>query len=98
MGYRQQGEKVYELRESEIARKRAEIGMVFQQFNLFPHMTALGNVTEAPIRVQGERKAEAEEAPGSCSSASASPTRSTSTRPASPAASSSAWRSPGRWR
>jgi len=59
VGYRQQGEKVYELREKETAAKRAEIGMVFQRFNLFPHMTALGNVVEAPLRVKRESKAEA---------------------------------------
>jgi len=59
VGYRQKDSKVYELRESEIAGKRAEIGMVFQRFNLFPHMTALGNVIEAPIRVKriGKRDA-----------------------------------------
>jgi polar amino acid transport system ATP-binding protein len=51
VGYREAGDKLYELRESEIARKRAEIGMVFQHFNLFPHMTALENVMSAPIRV-----------------------------------------------
>jgi polar amino acid transport system ATP-binding protein len=56
VGYRQESGKVYELRENEIAGKRSEIGMVFQRFNLFPHMTALGNVIEAPIRVKGERK------------------------------------------
>jgi polar amino acid transport system ATP-binding protein len=61
VGYRQQGPKLYELREKEIARKRAEIGMVFQHFNLFPHMTALGNVMEAPLRVRGDAKAEVEE-------------------------------------
>jgi polar amino acid transport system ATP-binding protein len=59
VGYRQQNDKVYSLRENEIARKRSEIGMVFQRFNLFPHMTALGNVIEAPIRVKGERKRDA---------------------------------------
>jgi polar amino acid transport system ATP-binding protein len=59
VGYRQQDAKVYELRESEVANKRSEIGMVFQRFNLFPHMTALGNVIEAPIRVKGERKRDA---------------------------------------
>ena len=59
VGYRQENGKVYELRESEVARKRAEIGMVFQRFNLFPHMTALGNVTEAPIQVLGKRKRDA---------------------------------------
>jgi polar amino acid transport system ATP-binding protein len=59
VGYRQENGKVYELRESQIADKRAEIGMVFQRFNLFPHMTALGNVIEAPIRVKGLSKSEA---------------------------------------
>ena len=52
VGYRQVGDKLHELRESEIAGKRAEIGMVFQHFNLFPHMTALENVTCAPVRVK----------------------------------------------
>ncbi len=46
-------------RERSIARQRAQIGMVFQRFNLFPHLTALENVTEAPIRV---RRIDAEEA------------------------------------
>ncbi|MDX6198403.1 MAG: polar amino acid transport system ATP-binding protein [Actinomycetota bacterium] len=59
VGYRQQGDKLYELREKETAAKRAEIGMVFQRFNLFPHMTALGNIAEAPIRVKGASKATA---------------------------------------
>jgi polar amino acid transport system ATP-binding protein len=61
VGYRQRGGKLYELREREISAKRAEIGMVFQQFNLFPHMTALENVTEAPIRVKGMPKVRAAE-------------------------------------
>jgi polar amino acid transport system ATP-binding protein len=52
VGYRQQGDKLYELRESEVARRRADIGMVFQHFNLFGHMTALGNVCEAPVQVR----------------------------------------------
>jgi polar amino acid transport system ATP-binding protein len=52
VGYRQIGEKLHELREAEVARKRAEIGMVFQHFNLFAHMTALENVTCAPIYVK----------------------------------------------
>jgi polar amino acid transport system ATP-binding protein len=59
VGYRQADGKVYELNESQIASKRAEIGMVFQRFNLFPHMSALGNVIEAPIRVKGLSKSEA---------------------------------------
>jgi polar amino acid transport system ATP-binding protein len=53
VGYRESAGKLYELREREVARKRAEIGMVFQHFNLFPHMTALENVTLAPISVKG---------------------------------------------
>src|SRR2546430_9942152 len=64
VGYRQRGGKLYELREREICAKRAEIGMVFQQFNLFRHMTALENVIEAPIRVKGVSKAQAPERPG----------------------------------
>ncbi|MEA2158870.1 MAG: polar amino acid transport system ATP-binding protein [Solirubrobacteraceae bacterium] len=51
VGYREAGSKLHELHERDVARKRAEIGMVFQHFNLFPHMTALENVTLAPIRV-----------------------------------------------
>ena len=61
VGYRQLGERLHELREAEVARKRAEIGMVFQHFNLFPHMTALENVTCAPIRVKGEPSDQARE-------------------------------------
>ena len=61
VGYRRVGTKLHELREREVARKRAEIGMVFQRFNLFPHMTALENIVEAPVRVKGEPKAEVRE-------------------------------------
>ncbi|MEU1072344.1 MULTISPECIES: amino acid ABC transporter ATP-binding protein [unclassified Streptomyces] len=57
VGYRQKGDKLYELKDSEVALKRRDIGMVFQRFNLFPHMTALENVMEAPIQVRGEAKA-----------------------------------------
>jgi polar amino acid transport system ATP-binding protein len=59
VGYRERAGKLYELRDEETAKARAEIGMVFQRFNLFPHMTALGNVIEAPVRVKGIRKGEA---------------------------------------
>ncbi|MGN6429580.1 MAG: amino acid ABC transporter ATP-binding protein [Gaiellaceae bacterium] len=52
VGYRQSGDKIYELRDAEVCRERAQIGMVFQRFNLFGHMTALENVIEAPIRVK----------------------------------------------
>ena len=59
VGYRQSGDRLHELRDSEVARKRSEIGMVFQRFNLFPHMTALENVTLAPRVVHGVAAAEA---------------------------------------
>jgi polar amino acid transport system ATP-binding protein len=58
VGYRQQGDKLYELSEKDVAKKRTEIGMVFQHFNLFPHMTAMANIIEAPCRVKNEPKAE----------------------------------------
>ncbi|PRY02063.1 amino acid ABC transporter ATP-binding protein [Allonocardiopsis opalescens] len=61
VGYRQRGDKLYELREKEVAAQRREIGMVFQRFNLFPHMTALENVIEAPVQVRRENRAEARE-------------------------------------
>src|SRR4051795_11900108 len=56
VGYRQAGDKLHELRDAEVCRERAEIGMVFQRFNLFGHMTALENVMEAPVRVKGMPK------------------------------------------
>jgi polar amino acid transport system ATP-binding protein len=59
VGYRESGGKLYELRENEVARKRAEIGMVFQHFNLFAHMTAIDNVMLAPIHVAGVKRGEA---------------------------------------
>ncbi|MFL5860093.1 MAG: amino acid ABC transporter ATP-binding protein [Solirubrobacteraceae bacterium] len=59
VGYREAGGKLHELHERDVARKRAEIGMVFQQFNLFPHMTALENVALAPVRVKGISRAQA---------------------------------------
>jgi polar amino acid transport system ATP-binding protein len=59
VGYRQKGDKLHELPDREVCRKRSEIGMVFQRFNLFPHMTAVQNITEAPMRVRGESRASA---------------------------------------
>ena len=56
VGYREKGAKLYEMHDAEVARQRLDIGMVFQRFNLFPHMTALQNVMEAPIRAKGEPK------------------------------------------
>jgi polar amino acid transport system ATP-binding protein len=59
VGYREQGGRLYELRDREVCQRRAELGMVFQHFNLFPHMTALDNVTIGPTSVKGEPKATA---------------------------------------
>ncbi|WP_458249499.1 amino acid ABC transporter ATP-binding protein [Streptomyces sp. MAI_2237] len=59
VGYRQHGNKLHELREREVAQRRRDIGMVFQRFNLFPHMTALENITEAPVKVGAVAKSEA---------------------------------------
>ncbi|MER7594619.1 amino acid ABC transporter ATP-binding protein [Streptomyces hydrogenans] len=61
VGYRQQGNKLHELREREVADRRRDIGMVFQRFNLFPHMTAVENVMEAPVKVSGVSRAGARE-------------------------------------
>ncbi|WP_067794231.1 amino acid ABC transporter ATP-binding protein [Actinomadura formosensis] len=61
VGYREHGGKLYELRDREVAAQRREIGMVFQRFNLFPHMTALENVMEAPCRVKKQPKAQVRE-------------------------------------
>src|SRR5450759_3140446 len=60
IGYRETNGKLYELHPREAARQRREIGMVFQLFNLFPHMTALENVMEAPQLVKGLSKTQAE--------------------------------------
>jgi len=59
VGYREHGGRLHELRDREVALKRRDIGMVFQRFNLFPHMTALGNIVEAPTQVKGESRASA---------------------------------------
>ena len=61
VGYREHGGRLHELPDREVCRKRSEIGMVFQSFNLFPHMTALENVTEAPVKVKKESMAAATE-------------------------------------
>jgi polar amino acid transport system ATP-binding protein len=59
IGYREDNGRLVEDREKNIARQRQEIGMVFQRFNLFNHMTALENIVEAPMRVRGVPKDEA---------------------------------------
>jgi polar amino acid transport system ATP-binding protein len=64
VGYREQGTKLYELKPREVAHRRRDIGMVFQRFNLFPHLNVLANITEAPIRVLGESRQSARERAG----------------------------------
>jgi polar amino acid transport system ATP-binding protein len=59
MGMRQEGDRLHFLSEAQIARQRLKTGMVFQRFNLFPHMTALQNVMEGPLQVQGRKQTEA---------------------------------------
>ncbi|WP_296631873.1 amino acid ABC transporter ATP-binding protein [Rhodoluna sp.] len=61
MGFREKGDALHEMRPSEIAKQRSHIGMVFQRFNLFPHLTTLENVIEAPIGVSGMSRAAARE-------------------------------------
>ncbi|HEY4267485.1 MAG TPA: amino acid ABC transporter ATP-binding protein [Galbitalea sp.] len=59
VGYEEKGDKLHELRPKDAAKQRRDIGMVFQRFNLFPHMTALENIIEAPVRVKKTPRAEA---------------------------------------
>jgi polar amino acid transport system ATP-binding protein len=56
MGYRRRNGKLHELADREVSRQRQHVGMVFQSFNLFPHLTTLGNLIEAPVRVKHESK------------------------------------------
>ncbi|MFG2107686.1 amino acid ABC transporter ATP-binding protein [Micromonospora chersina] len=61
VGYRRHGDRLHELKAREVAVRRRDIGMVFQRFNLFPHLTAFGNVIEAPVRVLGTPREQARE-------------------------------------
>ncbi|MFD9292621.1 amino acid ABC transporter ATP-binding protein [Streptomyces sp. NPDC060030] len=59
VGYRRSGDKLYELREREVLRRRTRIGFVFQNFNLFPHLTVLENIIEAPVAALGRPRKDA---------------------------------------
>jgi len=59
LGVREEGGRLHRLTERQIARQRLKTGMVFQRFNLFPHRTALENITEGPVQVQGRKQEDA---------------------------------------
>ncbi|WP_081077766.1 amino acid ABC transporter permease/ATP-binding protein [Burkholderia stagnalis] len=60
VGYRRDGDTLYELKERDVLKRRIDVGMVFQNFNLFPHLTVLENLVEAPVAVGGVTRAAAE--------------------------------------
>ncbi|WP_332697779.1 amino acid ABC transporter permease/ATP-binding protein [Bosea sp. (in: a-proteobacteria)] len=59
IGYRQDRDTLYELKEKDILKRRVDVGMVFQSFNLFPHLTAIENIIEAPLSVRGVSREQA---------------------------------------
>ena len=59
VGYREQSNKLYELKDKEICSQRAQIGMVFQRFNLFPHLSVRDNITIGPVKVKGQSVSDA---------------------------------------
>ena len=60
VGYERRGDTLRELREKDVLRQRTRIGFVFQSFNLFPHLTVLENLVEAPVHAQGRPRREVE--------------------------------------
>jgi len=61
IGYERRGDKLFELHEKEVLKRRTQVGMVFQNFNLFPHLTAIENIVEAPIALGRLSKTDARE-------------------------------------
>lgn len=97
VGYRDGGTR-QRRSERDLAAMRAETGMVFQSFNLFPHLTAAGNIMLGLTKVRGKTNADARAIAEHGSAGSASPTRPTAFPPNSPAVSSSVSASPVQWR
>ncbi|MFW0774769.1 amino acid ABC transporter ATP-binding protein [Paenarthrobacter nitroguajacolicus] len=56
VGYRERNGNLHEMKDKDVCRQRADVGMVFQKFNLFAHMTALENIMEAPMQVRGRKR------------------------------------------
>ncbi|VDR27482.1 L-cystine import ATP-binding protein TcyC [Raoultella terrigena] len=97
IGYRRQGDRLYELKEKEILRQRVNVGYVFQNFNLFPHLTVLENLIEAPIAHGRASRKEAIEQAYDLLDVVGLRNKAEPGRGISPAVSSSALPSPGRW-
>jgi len=72
IGYKQRGAKLHEMKDKEVAEQRRSIGMVFQRFNLFPHMTAAENVMAGPVVERSDSATAATATPCSCPVASSS--------------------------
>lgn len=98
VGYRRKGNRLYELKEKAILRQRINVGYVFQNFNLFPHLTVLENIIEAPVVHKFTPANGRKRWPMRCWIPSGCATRRTPTRATSPAANSSASPSRARWR
>jgi polar amino acid transport system ATP-binding protein len=98
IGYRMRGHKYVTLPENVLAQQRTKMGMVFQSFNLFPHMTVLQNIIESPCGVLNQNSKEAKATAMALLEKVAWPTRPTDTPASCPVASSNAWPSPAPWR
>ena len=98
IGIEERNGKLHMRTDKDIARQRSRIGMVFQRFNLFPHMTAVENVMEAPVQVKGLKKAAVRtKALAPAGQGRAGRSRRLLSLASSPAGSSSGWPSPGPW-
>ncbi len=99
IGFEERKGRLHVRNENDIARQRSRVGMVFQRFNLFPHMTAVENISEAPIRVKRIAQGPgADRGDGRCWRRSGCPSGLPTIPPSCPAVSSSGWPSRARWR